>query len=127
MKRVSFIPKDGDESEGCPNFPRDSPVSKRCEALETLPLPGLEVYVRRSEAFVSFMTFKVLLVGGFNPALRRLAPSEPVAKSSAGISYSSGGATPFFSFLSKVIPSVARLASRRETLLSKLRGADTGR
>ena len=64
---------------------------------------------------------------GINLTSWRLAPSELVVESSARVSYSSGAETPFFSFLSEAGPSVARLASRRETLLSKLRGADTGR
>ena len=76
----------------------------------------------------------VKLVGGFGSALRRLAPSEPVAVSSERVSYSSGAAASFRSFLSEVGPSVARLASRgapslpmrRELLFSKGRGTDTG-
>ena len=97
------------------------------------PLGLLEQYVL-STTLSAGACLCVKLVSGFGSALRRLAPSEPVAESSERVSYSSGAAAPFRSFLSEVGPSVARLASwgtpsppmRRELFFSKRRGLDTG-
>lgn len=108
---VSFLPQCGAESEDCPTFPRNPPISRRRDALESFPRLGLEECVcptKLSASFVCCMTLELELVVGFGSALRRAVSSELVVESSGRVSYSSGVVA---LFLSDVSPS-ACLASR---------------